>query len=90
MSIKDDKVVKIIASGPWPINVAHGDRSKIAKETKSAPLTVRLALGGLSKTKKAKTIRKVAMVKYNGYCPEYKEQTTEQPVNESGNRVVAE
>lgn len=89
MSIKDDKV-KIIASGPWPINVAHGDRSKIAKETKSALLTVRLALGGLSKTKKAKTIRKVAMVKYNGYCPEYKEQKTEQPVNESGNKVVAE
>ena len=65
MSIKDDRL-KIIASGPWPINVAHGDRSKIAKETKSALLTVRLALGGLSKTKKAKTIRKVAMVKYNG------------------------
>ena len=67
MSIKDDRL-KIIASGPWPINVAHGDRSKIAKETKSALLTVRLALGGLSKTKKAETIRKVAMVKYNGYC----------------------
>lgn len=70
MSSKADKT-KIIASGTWPIKVDYGVRTRIAKETDVTLVTVRLALGGFAKTPTSRRIRRLAMTKYNGYCPDY-------------------